>query len=61
MRDTFFANRIRITRITMRDVIITQTEGRSSQYHKFYSPDGIREIAFATFGSYAISKPLLVW
>ncbi len=28
----------------MRDVIITQNEGRLSQYHKFYNPDGIREI-----------------
>ena len=39
-----FANRIRITRITMRGVMITQTEGRSSQYLEFYHPDGIREI-----------------
>ncbi len=28
----------------MRDVMITQTEGRSSQYLEFYHPDGIREI-----------------
>jgi hypothetical protein len=28
----------------MRGVIITQTEGRSSQYLEFYHPDGIREI-----------------
>ena len=40
----------------MRGVMITQTEGRSSQYLEFYHPDGIREIACATFGSYAISK-----
>ena len=39
-----FANRIRITRITMRGVMITQTEGRSIQYLEFYHPDGIREI-----------------
>ncbi len=40
----------------MRGVMITQTEGRSSQYLEFYHPDGIREIACATFGSYEISK-----
>ncbi len=28
----------------MRSVMITQTEGRSSQYLEFYHPDGIREI-----------------
>ena len=28
----------------MRGVMITQTEGRSSQYLEFYHPDGIREI-----------------
>ena len=26
------------------------------EYHEFYHPDGIRAIAYATFGSYAISK-----
>ena len=48
---------------------ISRTKGRVSQtmrneyflirgeYHEFYHPDGIRAIAFATFGSYAISKP----
>ena len=47
---------------------ISRTKGRVSQtmrdeyflirgeYHEFYHPDGIRAIAFATFGSYAISK-----
>ena len=28
----------------MRGVMITQTEGRSSQHLEFYHPDGIREI-----------------
>ena len=47
---------------------ISRTQGRVSQtmrdeyflirgeYHEFYHPDGIRAIACATFGSYAISK-----
>ncbi len=44
MQNICFANRIRITRITMRGVMITQTVGRSSQHLEFYHPDGIREI-----------------